>query len=83
MGRSTAARAAATAAGRDAAGRAGRATGEVGGPYKNPSYGRNMEKTWAERFPKFEFLARPGLDGDKAYYVYARKRGPGNKRKRA
>lgn len=45
----------------------------ITGPYKEPSYARNMVKSWAKRFASFEFVARPGDDGDKLFYVYAKK----------
>lgn len=46
----------------------------ITGPYKNPSYAKNMVKAWKEKFGDFDFMARPGMNGDEQYYVYALKR---------
>lgn len=47
----------------------------ITGPYKEPTYARNMVKSWSKKYPAFEFLARPGTDdeNDKLFYVYAKK----------
>jgi len=50
------------------------------GPYRHSSYARNMVGGWSEKLPKYEFVARPGLDGDEQFYVYARKRARGGRR---
>lgn len=45
----------------------------ITGPYKEPSYARNMVKSWSKKYSAFEFVARPGDDGDRLFYVYAKK----------